>query len=88
MPGGQSLNEKIIERKSELYKDSHGTSLTINSKIDKNDMRIKKSSMIGEELVNEDLNSVTVRQSSYGKGKDKEINSDLNTDMLEGKGTV
>ena len=63
MPG-QSLNEKIVERKSELYKDSHGTSLTINSKMDKADMKIKKGSMLGEEVVNEDLNSVTVQHSS------------------------
>ena len=54
-----SINDKIIERKSELK--SHPTSLTVNSKMDSSDCRNRRFSNAVDEEYNEDLNSVTAQ---------------------------
>lgn len=50
MPAGLTVDDKIIERKSEYNKNSHATSLTVTSKLGK--------ANLGKEL-SEDVNTVT-----------------------------
>ena len=58
MPAELSIDDKIVERKSEYNKNSHATSLTINSKFEKPNQANQTDSKIGEE-VNEEINSAT-----------------------------
>ena len=58
MPANFSIDDKIIERKSEYNKNSHATSLTITSKFEKPNLAMKTDSKIGEEE-NEEIISAT-----------------------------
>ena len=58
MPADFSIDDKIIERKSEYNKNSHATSLTITSKFEKPNLAKQTDSKIGED-VNEEINSAT-----------------------------
>ena len=58
MPTGFSVEDKIIERKSEYNKNSHATSLTITSKFEKPKINTRTNSKIGEED-NEEIKSAT-----------------------------
>ena len=58
MPANFTIDDKIIERKSEYNKNSHATSLTITSKFEKPNLAMKTDGKIGEEK-NEEIISAT-----------------------------
>ena len=58
MPAGFTVDDKIVERKSEYNKNSHATSLTVTSKFEKANLANRGDSKIGEEH-SEDGNTVT-----------------------------